>query len=50
MVEAEDGEQAVAAATTERPDLILMDVQRPGMDGMAATRAIRALIERARAA
>ena len=40
-VVAEDGEQAVEKAVTERPDLILMDVVMPTMGGFAACRQIR---------
>lgn len=42
VIEAIDGEQGVSKAQLERPDLILMDLSLPQMDGWSATRAIKA--------
>lgn len=41
VIEASSGEQAVALAQSEKPDLILMDIHMPGMNGMQATQIIR---------
>ena len=44
-IEAHDGQQGVLAAERERPDLILMDIQMPVVDGYEATRQIKANAE-----
>jgi two-component system, cell cycle response regulator DivK len=42
IIEAEDGQQALEAIAKQRPDLILMDIQLPIIDGYTATRKIKA--------
>lgn len=41
LTQASDGAEALALAASEFPDLILMDIVMPNMDGFASTRAIR---------
>ncbi len=45
VIEAQDGVEAVQRATTESPDLIIMDTEMPQLDGLGATRQIRRVKE-----
>lgn len=42
VVEYEDGQEALEGLRTERPDLVLLDISLPGMDGLEILREIRA--------
>src|SRR5262245_7871993 len=41
VIESQDGQQAIEAVRREKPDLVLMDITLPVIDGLQATREIR---------
>ena len=45
VIEAQDGEQALAKAKSERPDLILLDIVMPKLDGFETCKRLRDLAE-----
>jgi two-component system cell cycle response regulator DivK len=45
VIEARDGAEAVEVARRECPDLVIMDMSLPGVDGLTATQAIREIEE-----
>lgn len=45
VIQATDGEQGLQKAASERPDLILMDLSLPRMDGWTATRRLKANVD-----
>lgn len=44
LLEAADGASALAACTAHRPELVLMDISLPEVDGIALTRRVKALL------
>jgi diguanylate cyclase (GGDEF)-like protein len=48
VAEAGNGEEAISLAVSHRPDVVLMDVRMPVLDGVAATRRIHELLPKAR--
>ena len=41
MLEANDAESGIQLIRTQQPDLVLMDIQLPGMDGLSATKILK---------